>query len=1629
MGRRKQSRPNRSGGAKPKDDLSSAELGVSEVRGEGADESVKPLIVEVDRELSWGSDEGHRDLSEVVLTGLELSERLSCSEEFIRESNWKLRISVENVGEFQNRSKLWHWPVLSSGSVRLEFVVDSANEDGVVESVMLSGSFDGPDEAVTGLVHLVSLKLVTLRPVLGAEITEGVSSVRVRVEILKSTFDACESLLDCRRQVWKNSMMNVMAWLRPEATTLEARYGVNEPVQLKNELVRNEETPSKIHARFDASGFYEAIKPSKKERMLEEELPDLLPELRPYQRRAAYWMVQRETGKQSIEGEDINFLTPFCVPVEFIESSLVMFYNPFSGSVSLNPEYSSSQHVLGGILADEMGLGKTVELLACIFCNRNSSREVFSASNIIKVTEEQKSSLRRVKKERIECVCGSVTESPRYEGLWVQCDVCAAWQHGDCVNYKPRRKRQKSGDCKLSRNSSMGAYKRSTANNVDVDGDFICQLCSELIQATHSPIPTGATLIVCPGPILPQWLSEINRHTRTGSLKICVYDGVRDDSTSKASITDINELIRADIVLTTYDVLKADLSHDSDRHEGDRRLLRFHKRYPVVPTMLTRVYWWRICLDEAQMVESSTGHATEMALRLHGKHRWCITGTPIQRRLDDLHGLIRFIRATPFDIPRWWVEVIRDPYENGAEGCMRFTHKFFKEIMWRSSKAHVADELQLPPQEEHLSWLSFSAIEEHFYQRQHDTCVGYAREIVDSFRNTVPRKAHETSPGDDLNDPFITHTEAAKLLNSLLKLRQACCHPQVGVSGLRSLQQSPMTMDEILQVLIGKTKVEGEEALRTLVSALNGLAGIAIIRHDMHQAVAFYEESLAITKEHLEDFRLDPLMNLHVHHNLAEMYRESVPSLEHVQEKRERHVSESASSVEFDSVENGNRYKRSEVIQDEVPIPLKLITRNLEVECEKVIQKFLSVFSSKLSTAQQDFRNLYSQVHESLRRKDAKAHAGWWLDALHSIEGTSDSSKDLMKKIDDALSSGIKKSRSSRIISCFRSITSLKYYIQTSWDSLVMSRQSLMDRITQINETMKKPRDEDIERVRCCSNCHFNGTGVLCIHCELDELFQAYEARLFRMNENGGGVIMSAEEVLDFQKKKTALNRFYWSLGQPKTASSSIDNEDTRRNIGEKVVVSKSPSDLEIILVIIKNCSKAHLGREDLLAAAHHLALLENMRKEYPHARSLAIAQAQVLHAYDEIKMATSRLRLRKSEDDNSVDALSIEQLDEACVQNTHAKILALSSLLRIKGQLRYLKGLALSKRKMQSESTENTSARNELGNSLASSTEKKSECIIEVDEETCPICQENLSNRKMVFQCGHITCCKCFFAISDMRLRHGTQAKWVMCPTCRQHTDEGNIAYVDDGKMRPCNLATLISYKECETSEDSIGIQGSYGTKIEAITRRILWIKTSDPKAKVLVFSSWNDVLDVLQHSLTSNNISYVRMRGGRKAHSAICQFRGETSASGEISKFIQVMLILIQHGANGLNLLEAQHVVLVEPLLNPAVEAQAISRVHRIGQRSKTLVHRFAVKGTVEEGILKLSRSRNSSSSCISGNTKNQDQPVLTLKDVESLFAIVPPKSSDTESTSSKGSLMHLPPSVAAVMAAEQRLQEHTT
>nr|XP_043631781.1 E3 ubiquitin-protein ligase SHPRH [Erigeron canadensis] len=1614
MVKRKQIRPRRAGRNLDTSGVSKqglCEAGTSQAPENELPGEDKTIYIDVDGD-NWGA-ETHYDISEVLLTNVHVSEEFR--DKTIEEQSscnvndkFKLRLRLENVNELIGRVKLpGQWPVIAATDVYLEFVEQQELLD-VDTRVMVTGNFDGPSEGVSGLAHLVNIKYMTLRPILGLTVSGSLSSVRLRVEVQKCAFEACESLFETKRSLWKKSMMNVMAWLRPEVTTSETRYGYKVPEDMEIDVEPDEDSAvRRKRARFDVSGFYEAIKPSKGNQMLIDDMPELLPELRPYQRRAAFWMVQREKGAlECFAGsEPSQFISPLCTPVDLVDSCSKIYYNSFSGCLSINPENCSS-YVLGGILADEMGLGKTIELLACVFGHRKLDTEADGVhEEMIQVAGEYKPNIKRMKRDRIECVCGAVSESSRYIGLWVQCDVCDAWQHANCVGYS------------------------------DKDGDeaHICPLCSELIEATSSPVATGATLVVCPAPILPQWHAEITRHTSPGSLKVHVYEGVRTTPSSSKPVTNIDELLSADIVLTTYDVLKEDLSHDADRHEGDRHLMRYQKRYPVIPTLLTKIFWWRLCLDEAQMVESNTTAATEMAMRLHAMHRWCITGTPIQRKLDDLYGLLRFLQSSPYNVLRWWIHVIRDPYERGDVGAVEYTHNLFRQIMWRSSKSHVSDELLLPPQEECLSWLSLTPIEEHFYHRQHETCLTYAREVIQSFNTNVSTK--------QASDSVLTNVEAAKLLNSLLKLRQACCHPQVGSSGLRSLQQSPMTMEEILMVLVGKTKVEGEEALRKLVVALNGLAGIAIIKQDFRQAISLYKEALELAEEHSEDFRVDPLLNIHIHYNLAEI----LPLTDNLNTGCSgpgRCEGNGCKTCDVKSDDQCDILNGSNDEENIVHRPHSMLSRctsyqSLQMTCNNLKQKFLSVFNTRLAVAQLEFRKSYELVGNAHNdRRDQ--HTTWWAEALHLIEQNKDFSSDFIRKVGDAVSGTLNTSKTSRLAACFRSITALKYYIQTGLDSLEDSRKTLLERLLQVDQNMDNPLPDDVERVRYCPNCKVNGDGRICVHCELDELFQAYEARLFRVNKgHDGGVITTAEETVDLRKKVSALNRFYRTLSQPGKAlsQSSVEkeNEGKKRDVGEKITVSKSPSELEVVLGIIKSYSKALLDSEATSAAKKHLSLLEGMRKEYAQARSLAIAQAQVLNAHDELNMATSRLRLREIEDDTSIDALSLEELETASVENSGEKFFALSSLSRIKGQLRYLKGLVKRKQNSNSEGKCVPSEAQPLTNSHANSLGKKeNEKLVQL-EDACPVCQERLSNQKMVFQCGHITCCKCFLGISERRTHYPgkSREKWVMCPTCRQHTEYVNVAYVDDRQNESPNVSAQTS----SSTEDSVNVNGSYSTKIVAVTRRILWIGSTNPEAKILVFSSWNDVLDVLEHAFTANDISFVRMKGGRRAHDAISQFKGEKVGNvmnkknrRKESNSVQVLLILIQHGANGLNLLEAEHVILVEPLLNPAAEAQAISRVHRIGQTKKTLVHRFIVKDTVEESLYKLNKSRDSCS-FISGNKKNQDQPVFTLKDVESLFKVAPSTLEQQTKEESTLNLMHLPPGVAAAIAAERRLMEQTS
>ena len=88
-----------------------------------------------------------------------------------------------------------------------------------------------------------------------------------------------------------------------------------------------------------------------------------------------------------------------------------------------------------------------------------------------------------------------------------------------------------------------------------------------------------------------------------------------------------------------------------------------------------------------------------------------------------------------------------------------------------------------------------------------------------------------------------------------------------------------------------------------------------------------------------------------------------------------------------------------------------------------------------------------------------------------------------------------------------------------------------------------------------------------------------------------------------------------------------------------------------------------------------HDMVIEAMRKEFSQARFLSIAQNQLLRAHDEIKMSISRLQLKENHDEPSaVNIVTREELIPYNVQFTSEKFMSLSSLARVRGQLRYLK-------------------------------------------------------------------------------------------------------------------------------------------------------------------------------------------------------------------------------------------------------------------------------------------------------------------------------------------------------------------
>jgi SNF2 family DNA or RNA helicase len=121
----------------------------------------------------------------------------------------------------------------------------------------------------------------------------------------------------------------------------------------------------------------------------------------------------------------------------------------------------------------------------------------------------------------------------------------------------------------------------------------------------------------------------------------------------------------------------------------------------------------------------------------------------------------------------------------------------------------------------------------------------------------------------------------------------------------------------------------------------------------------------------------------------------------------------------------------------------------------------------------------------------------------------------------------------------------------------------------------------------------------------------------------------------------------------------------------------------------------------------------------------------------------------------------------------------------------------------------------------------------------------------------------------------------------------------------------------------------------------------------KVLVFSQFVKMLNILEKELTERGIPYHMLTGQTSKREGVVEaFQNDPNAA--------VFLLSLRAAGTGLNLTAASYVILYDPWWNPAVEAQAIDRTHRIGQDRTVITYRLVTKDTVEDKILQLQQSK---------------------------------------------------------------------
>lgn len=248
-------------------------------------------------------------------------------------------------------------------------------------------------------------------------------------------------------------------------------------------------------------------------------------------------------------------------------------------------------------------------------------------------------------------------------------------------------------------------------------------------------------------------------------------------------------------------------------------------------------------------------------------------------------------------------------------------------------------------------------------------------------------------------------------------------------------------------------------------------------------------------------------------------------------------------------------------------------------------------------------------------------------------------------------------------------------------------------------------------------------------------------------------------------------------------------------------------------------------------------------------------------------------------------------------------------------------------------------------------------------DDFDCPVCLSPPSEA-IITICSHVFCKKC---IEKTLKRLKPQ-----CPLCRKQLTESDLfsspKVPDEDDVTPDKVAKTSS-------------------KINALISLLKDSQDRDPTTKSVVFSQFRKMLDLLQEPLEKSGFKFVRLDGSmpqKKRAASIAAFMSSKPGSPTI------LLASLKAAGVGINLTAASDVYMFDPWWNPAVEDQAMDRIHRIGQTRSVRVVRLVVKDSIEERILEMQDGKRKLASSAFKEKSDKEQRQMRVQDVQRLMRL---------------------------------------